>query len=128
MAIEIGLKNRKEVIVTEELTAYASDHSLPAVFATPQLVSLMELTCADSLKPFLKEEEGSVGVTVNITHSGATPIGQKIYCESELVEISGKRSNKLLFKVNAYDESGLVGSGTHGRAIINMKAFIESLK
>jgi predicted thioesterase len=44
----------------------------------------------------------------------------KVWCESELVEIDRRR---LVFKVAAYDESGLIGEGTHERFIIDKDRF-----
>ena len=43
-----------------------------------------------------------------------------VRCESELVEIDGR---KLVFKVAAYDEAGLIGEGTHERFIIKNEKF-----
>ena len=52
----------------------------------------------------------------------ATPsmIALMVRCESELVEIDGR---KLVFKVAAYDEAGLIGEGTHERFIIKNEKF-----
>ena len=41
--------------------------------------------------------------------------------EAEITEVvNGK---KVTFAVNAYDENGLIGTGTHKRAVINKAAF-----
>lgn len=46
----------------------------------------------------------------------------KITCDSELIEVEGR---KLVFKVEAYDEKGLIGKGTHERFIVENKKFQE---
>ena len=51
----------------------------------------------------------------------STPCGKKVRCEVEITEVvNGK---KVTFAVNAYDENGLIGTGTHKRAVINKAAF-----
>ena len=44
----------------------------------------------------------------------------KIHCESELVEVEGR---KLTFKVEAYDETGKIGEGKHERFIVANEKF-----
>ena len=44
----------------------------------------------------------------------------RVYCESELVEVDGR---KLVFKVAAYDEAGLIGEGLHERFIVKNEKF-----
>ena len=44
----------------------------------------------------------------------------QVTCETELVEVDGRR---LVFHVKASDEAGLIGEGTHERFIINNEKF-----
>ena len=46
----------------------------------------------------------------------------KVWCDSELVEVDRRR---LVFKVSAYDERGLIGEGRHERFIIFKERFLE---
>ena len=62
----------------------------------------------------------SVGTQVTISHVAATPIGMTVRCETELTEVDGRR---LVFKVAAYDEAGLIGEGTHERFIVQNEKF-----
>ena len=50
----------------------------------------------------------------------ASPVGMKITCKSELIEVDGR---KLVFRVEAFDEDGLIGEGTHERFIIQNEKF-----
>jgi len=119
-----GIRNTEEVTVTKELTAAELGSGLLPVYATPAMLALMEHTCAQSVEPFLAEGEGTVGTAADIRHIAASPLGMKIRCESELREVNGR---KLVFEVNVYDEKGLVGTGTHKRAVINNDAFMARL-
>ena len=122
MAIEIGIKGRKEYVVTPELTAAAVGSGLLEVYGTPYMIALMEETCHTSAGEFLEEGQGTVGISLNVKHTAATPVGMKVWCESELVEVDGKR---LVFKVQTFDEAGPIGEGEHQRFIIDNTRFLE---
>lgn len=118
--IEIGIKGHKEQVVTEELTAAHIGSGLVKVFATPMMIALMESTCASSVEAVLEAGQGTVGTHVDVSHCAATPVGMRVHCDSELVEIDRRR---LVFKVAAYDERGLIGEGRHERFIIDSAKF-----
>lgn len=118
--MNIGIKGHKEMTVTAEVTADRIGSGLVQVFATPMMIALIEQTCNESVSPYLESTQGTVGTLVNVSHSAATPIGMKVWCDSQLVEIDRRR---LVFKVAAYDECGLIGEGTHERFIIDSAKF-----
>lgn len=118
--ITIGLKGHLERIVTEEVTAARIGSGLVKVFATPMMIALIEQTCYESVSPFLEEGQGTVGTLVNVTHSAATPVGMRVWCDSQLIEVDRRR---LVFEVKAYDECGLIGEGRHERFIIDSAKF-----
>jgi predicted thioesterase len=45
-----------------------------------------------------------------------------VFAESELVEIDGRR---LVFKITAYDKSGVIGSAVHERMIVDKDKILE---
>jgi fluoroacetyl-CoA thioesterase len=119
-----GIKGNQELIVKYEDTAANLGSGLVEVYATPAMVALMEKTCLVSVLPFLPEGYGTVGTKVNIVHIKASPKNMKVICESELIEVDGKR---LVFKLTARDEQAEIGSGTHERFIIDVKKFMSKL-
>lgn len=123
--IETGIKGHHKQIVTPEMSAARVGSGLVDVFATPMLVALIEQTCYESVLPYLDEGQGTVGTLVNVAHTAATPIGMRVWCESELVEVDRRR---LVFKVKAFDECGPIGEGTHERFIIDTAKFFEKVK
>lgn len=124
MSVEIGLKGRADSLVTKDNTAAAVGSGLVPVFATPYMVALMEQAAASSLSDHLDEGLGSVGIHLDVTHESATPIGMKVWAESEVIAIDGKQ---ISFTVSAYDEVGLIGRGTHKRAVINVERFLSKV-
>lgn len=118
--VEIGIKGRQETSVTEQNIATAVGSGSVRVFATPMMIALIEKCASLSVQPYLEEGQSSVGTLLNVSHVSATPVGMKVWAESELVEIDRRR---LCFKVAAYDERGLIGEGTHERFIIDVEKF-----
>ena len=118
--INTGIKGRLEETVTPEMSAARVGSGLVDVFATPMMIALIEKTCNERVLPYLEEGQGTVGTLVNVAHSAATPIGMRVWCESELVEVDRRR---LVFKVKAFDECGPIGEGSHERFIIDTAKF-----
>ena len=118
--MEIGIKGKVETVVNEANTAKFVGSGSLDVFATPNMVGLMEQAAQMSVAPYLEEGQGTVGTRLDISHDAATPLGMKVHAESELVEIDRR---KLTFKVAAYDEKGMIGEGMHERFIIDISKF-----
>lgn len=121
MELKTGIKNNGAITVTEDKTAASAGSGGQLVYSTPHLVALMESTAWASVEPFMEEGKTTVGTHLDIAHLSASPVGAHITCESELVEIDGRR---LVFKVSASDDAGLIGEGTHERFIINIEKFM----
>ena len=121
MELKPGIKNTKEMTVTKELCADAWGSGGLAVFATPAMIALMENTAWASVEPFMEEGYTTVGTHLDVSHLSASPIGACITCESELVEVDGR---KLTFRVKASDDAGPIGEGVHERFIINSWKFM----
>lgn len=120
--METGIKGTGSIVVTDEMTAVKVGSGLLPVYATPQMIALMENVASTSVEPFLEEGAGTVGTLMNVKHVAATPVGMTVRCETELVEIDRKR---LVFSVKAYDEKELIGEGTHERFIIHNEKFLN---
>ncbi len=121
MSVTAGIKGRAETVVTHANTAQAACSGALAVFGTPFLCALMEEAAWKSIAPYLEEGQSTVGTKLNISHDSATPVGMKVWAESEVTEVDGKR---LVLKVVAYDEKGRIGQGTHERFIVTDERFL----
>jgi len=119
-----GIKLQEEKIVLPTDSARAFGSGLVDVFATPAMIALMEHTSLTLVMPFLEKGQNTVGTHVDVKHLKATPLGRKVWCEATLIEVEGRH---LVFKVEAFDEKGLIGTGTHSRYIIDEERFLASL-
>lgn len=118
--LKAGIKGQLEMTVTKADTAEVLKSGTLQVFATPAMIALIEETAWKSVAEELEEGCASVGTGLNIKHLSATPVGMKVTCETELVEVDGRR---LLFAVEVSDETGKVGEGTHERFVIQSEKF-----
>ena len=89
--------------------------SFPPVFATSRMVALMEVAAARVLGPHLAAGEVSVGVSIDVVHTAATPPGATVTATAKFVGRDGKL---FLFELSAADDAGEIGKGTHKRAIV----------
>lgn len=119
--ILIGTKCRLEQTVTDALTAANVGSGALPVFGTPYMSALMENAAMTCLQSFLEEGQGSVGTHLDISHDAPTPIGMKVWAETTVTAVEGK---KITFEVAAYDEAGEIGRGTHERFIIKPEKFL----
>ena len=124
-SITVGLKGRAETVVAEGNTAAAVGSGLLPVFATPQMIALMEGAAVNAVQACMEEDQGTVGTHLDVSHDAATPIGMKVWAEAELTAVDGR---KLTFAVAAYDEAGPIGRGTHERFVITPSKFMAKAK
>ena len=119
--LQTGIKGTGEALVTEELSARAMGSGELRVYATPAMVALVEETAWKSVAPALEAGQGTVGTKLDLAHLAATPLGRKVRCETELVEIDRRR---LVFSAEVWDEAGKIGEGTHERFIVDNERFL----
>lgn len=124
MALQIGMKYRMEKTVSKEQLASSVGSGALDVFGTPFMVLLMEEACFYCVFNEVGENNSTVGTHLDISHDSPTPIGAKVYCDCELISIEGR---KLVFTVEAYDEFGLIGKGTHERYIVDNERFLKKV-
>lgn len=128
--LSVGLRHSETLQVAERHTVpqVAPDWSgfvdMPPVLATAMMIGFMEQTCIAGLRPYLSEGQRSVGTHVDMSHIAATPVGMTVTATVELVAIDGRA---LLFRVQCRDAAGLIGEGTHRRAIIDLARFNQRL-
>ena len=94
---EQGLDDLTEK-VTEKNTAIAYASGTAPVYATPALVGLMEHAAVKAVDSQLPEGFATVGISMNIKHTSATPVGMDVTAKAVLTE---QDRRKLTFKITA---------------------------
>jgi predicted thioesterase len=124
MLIPVGASATKTWVVTRDVTIARVDERLPAVFATPMMIYLMEIAAAEAIQPYLPEGWISVGVSVAVRHLAATPVGMTVTARAEVIAVDERT---VTFSVEAYDEREKIGEGTHVRAPVELARFLQRI-
>jgi fluoroacetyl-CoA thioesterase len=123
--VAVGAKGKFEQLVEKKHLASELDPSLASVLSTPTMVAMMEQAAIEAIKPFLDAGESSVGMSIEVSHTAATPPGHRARAEAEVTKVEGRR---LEFSVRAFDDVEQIGSGSHRRAVIDAAKFNDRLK
>lgn len=121
MALEVGMRGVASLVVGPEHTAEAFGAGGVAVFGTPMMIGMMENAAWRLVQPEMAEGETTVGTLVNVRHLAATPLGMRVTATAELIEIDARR---LVFRVTAHDERGMIGEGQHERSRVLLDRFL----
>ena len=122
MDITVGLKGTATTLVEREDTAYEVGSGSLLVYATPCMVALMEGAACDAIASALPEGKTSVGTELSISHVSATPVGLEVTATAEVIAVEDR---VITFRVEAHDESALIGEGTHKRAVVSTQRFLD---
>jgi len=106
---------------TARALAVAQEDEFPEVFATSRMIALMELAAARLMRPGLDPGELSVGVSLDVRHTAATPVGARVRAVATYLGTDGHLHR---FRVEAFDEAGSIGSGEHTRAVVSTERLL----
>jgi fluoroacetyl-CoA thioesterase len=117
-----GLVGERETMVEVGNTAQHLGSGAVSVFATPEMVRLMERAAVAAVDHLLPEGYRTVGIHLDVRHLAATPLGMTVRARAELLDVEGR---KLTFRVEAFDDVEKVGEGVHRRMIVRLAKFQE---
>ncbi len=121
---KIGMTFVSETVVTLANCAVTMGSGDLEVFATPAMVTLMENAAMNAVAPALPQGYTTVGAEMNATHIKPSPIGARVHATATLIAVEGR---KLTFDVEASDEAGTIGKGTHVRFVVDKERFMAKL-
>jgi fluoroacetyl-CoA thioesterase len=123
--IPVGAKGTYVLkVMPAHLANQFKDISLPPVFATPMMVTVMENAALNAVRQYLDPGEACVGTVVNVRHLAATPVGQAVTAVATVTKVDGRR---IEFTVSARDETEEIGNGTHERMVVDMARVAKRL-
>lgn len=118
--LTVGTSHTIQVATQPEHTARQFYQNLPNVFATPFLAGFMERVSAELLDRHLADGQQSVGISMNLRHSAATPLGMQVRLRARITAIEGRKVSLL---VEAWDDVEQIGQAEHDRYIITAESF-----
>lgn len=123
--IPVGAKGSFTLLVQpQHLANRFKDAMLPAVFATPVMIMVMENAALNAIKTYLDPGESAVGTAVNVRHLAATSAGRQVVGEAEVTSVNGRQ---IEFAVRATEGEKEIGVGTHSRVVIDLAKFARRL-
>ena len=123
MELTVGIKGHDEVVVDMSNVASAVGSGALDVFSTPSMIACMERAALSSVMPYMDEGFSTVGIGLEVQHLAATPLGETVRTESELIEVVKGRF--LTFDIKSYCGEQLVGTCIHKRCVVDINKFME---
>ena len=115
----------KSYLVTEQEAVNFMGPSVPPVLSTPALLMWMELTSRENASALLGAGEDTVGISVEMKHLAATPVGMRVRIVSRLVGIEGR---VYTFDLEAFDAIDKIGEATHRRSSVQVAKFASRVE
>jgi len=113
-SLQVGIESEIAHDVKEDM----SPAHLPVkVLSTPSMIQLIEGTCLVSVQEHLDDAETTVGTHVCVSHVGKAVPGEQVNIKIRLKDIQKRR---LTFDVEVHAPSGVISTGTHERAVIDL--------
>ena len=95
------------------------------VYATPRLVSDIEMCCRTLILAHADPGEDSVGMEIALKHLAPSLQGMTVEIA---VRVTAVDRRKVTFEVDAKDELDAISTGTHTRFVVEVAKTIERLK
>ncbi len=122
--LKAGLTTTTRINVDESRTiSFMGDEV--RVYATPNLLYDIEMTCRDLLLEHIDAGQDSVGTHIDLSHLAATPLGLWVDLTVTVESVEGRAVN---FEFNACDPVEKVCLGKHSRFIVDVDKTVERLK
>lgn len=121
--LERGRSARRVFDTRPEHSAEAVGNSGVVVLSSASLIWFLETACGDTLADCCDPGEVSIGVDFDLGHLAPSAIGEPVEAVGTVTAVHG---NKVDFDVAAYAGGRLVMKGSHRRAIVELRRFLEA--
>jgi predicted thioesterase len=122
-SLAVGLTKTRSLVVDERRTiSFMGPEG--RVYATPEVIRDVEMTCRDLLLEHLDPGEDSVGVRVELDHLAATPLGFSVEITARIAEVNRRQ---VVFEVTARDPIDEIARGRHARFVVEIAKTKERL-
>ena len=123
-ALTAGLTTTSRITIDKARTIdFMGDEA--RIYATPELVRDIEITCRDLLLQHIEEGQDSVGTRIDVEHIAATPIGAWVEITATVSSVDGRA---LAFEIKARDPLEDICRGQHNRFIVDVAKTGERLR
>jgi len=125
MNIQLGDKLVETYSVNEEDLISAIHYNLPNVLGTYNIVKWAEITSAKVLLNNLIDDDLSVGIRIDIKHTGIALLNQSVQISAEITSIRGQL---IGFDIEVVSEEEKIASIKHSRVIISKASLDKKIE
>ena len=122
--LEAGLTTTARINVDEARTISFMGDDV-RVYATPNLLYDIEMTCRNLLLDYIGDGQDSVGTHIDLSHLAATPLGLSVELTVVVESVNGRAVN---FEFKGRDPVEKVCVGTHSRFIVDVEKTVAHIK
>jgi predicted thioesterase len=123
-SLAAGLTTTTRIIVDDSRTiSFMGDDG--RVYATPELVRDIEMTCRELLLEQIDEGQDSFGTHIDVSHIAATPISMWVDITVTVKTLDGRA---VSFEISARDPLEQICRGSHTRFIVDIAKTFARLK
>ncbi len=122
-SLKTGLTTTARITVDDARTiSFMGDEV--RVYATPNLLYDIEMTCRDLLLEHIDEGQDSVGTHIDLSHLAATPSGMWVELTVTVESVDGRA---VRFEIKGRDPVDKICHGKHSRFIVDVEKSIAHL-
>jgi len=114
----------QKVVKTED----ASDKYISAfkeLLSAPRLMHWAIDASLDAIDPYLPEEYASIGTFFEFNYTAPTSVGMTVTVHVKIKEITER---DVLLDIEAWDEQGIIGNGTHKRTVVEAETVLNKAR
>jgi predicted thioesterase len=115
----------RSYLVTDQEAIHFMGPGVPPVLSTPALLMWLELTARENAGELLGAGEDTVGISVELKHLAATPVGMHVRVVSRLVGVEGR---VYTFDLEAFDAFDKIAEATHRRSSVPVAKFASRVE
>ena len=120
----VGLATTARITIDEPRTTEGMGDEA-RIYATPELVRDIDITCRNLVLENVEDGQDSVGTRIDIEHAAATPIGAWVDITATITAVDGRA---LSFEIDARDAVEQVCRGQHNRFVVDVAKTAERLR
>ncbi len=94
------------------------------VYATPELLRDIEVTCRELLRGHIAQGKDSVGTRAELDHLAPTLLGMDVDITATLTNVDGSR---VSFSIECRDPLEVVARGVHDRVVVGVERTVARL-
>jgi fluoroacetyl-CoA thioesterase len=118
-----GAAHTRSLIVDHARTIDFMGEAL-RVYATPEMIRDIEITCRELLMPHCEADEDSVGTRIEADHLAPALLGTQIDISVKVIEVKGR---SVIFEATVHDPIEEIGRGRHSRFVVAKAKTAERL-